>query len=504
MKTRIFFIVFMLAFAGNTFAQTNLDFERGLEGWHITGKISINKTDQHKGDACARIEEGSLFKSVPVMPLAIVQFDCFVKSSVKGVKAWSFIRFYDAGHKKLLEYKNKTPDTVNYQQTGNYTEAPLFSSYMEIGIEKDTSGHGYIYADDFSIESNVGSPHRIHQPMISLNQYMKPLWRSDTVYNETVLLYSRNSGPADGKLLYKPDHILSVKSFNLEQTYTGGKDYTISGKTIMREPGSAMPYRADTSFDTKKDLAWFNTQSQWIVITYTHHDQWKGPVPAYKGYQMPGTMTKLRAKQALKIVVFGMSITRGMDVSSYDTVPPYMPAYVSLFARELQKAYHNNPGIKLYNAGLPGSVVDWGAQYADRYVSAAKPDVVILDFGMNDFWRFTPDQFKGYIETIMRKVKASNPKVEFILLSNMKFDPDYVLDSDKYKSFYTSNLEGYSHVLKQMEAKGVINLDMYAISSFLYSQKKAKDCIVNPLHPNDYLARWYAQGLSALLIKSFK
>ncbi|MBS1504611.1 MAG: hypothetical protein JST32_21305, partial [Bacteroidetes bacterium] len=48
---------------------------------------------------------------------------------------------------------------------------------------------------------------------------------------------------------------------------------------------------------------------------------------------------------------------------------------------------------------------------------------------------------------------------------------------------------------------GVVNLDMYAISSFLYDHKKPKDCIVNPMHPNDYLARWYAQGLSALLIK---
>jgi hypothetical protein len=24
---------------------------------------------------------------------------------------------------------------------------------------------------------------------------------------------------------------------------------------------------------------------------------------------------------------------------------------------------------------------------------------------------------------------------------------------------------------------------------------------VNPLHPNDYLARWYAQGLTRLIVK---
>jgi hypothetical protein len=51
-----------------------------------------------------------------------------------------------------------------------------------------------------------------------------------------------------------------------------------------------------------------------------------------------------------------------------------------------------------------------------------------------------------------------------------------------------------------METKGVVNLDMYSISDFVYKIKKAKDCIANPLHPNDYLARWYAQALASLLI----
>src|SRR5581483_6913377 len=154
-------------------------------------------------------------------------------------------------------------------------------------------------------------------------------------------------------------------------------------------------------------------------------------------------------------------------------------------------------------AGLPGSTVDWGAKYAEKYVTPLNPDLVILDFGMNDFWRLKPEEFKTYVDTIMRKVRSVNPKAEFLLIGNMKFDPAYVLDNDQYKSFYTSNLEGYSHVLMDMEKKGVICLDMYAISDAVYQLKKAKDCLANPLHPNDYLARWYAQAMSALLIKNY-
>jgi hypothetical protein len=177
-----------------------------------------------------------------------------------------------------------------------------------------------------------------------------------------------------------------------------------------------------------------------------------------------------------------------------------MPTYVELFARELRKKYHHK-NISLYNAGLPGATVDWGADHADKYINPLKPDLVIIDFGMNDFWRYTPEEFKGYIETIIRKAKTSNATAEFLLIANMDFDPYYILDSDENKKFYVANMQGYKKVLAEMETKGIINLDMTTLSDIIYKKKKAKDCIANPLHPNDYLARWYAQCMSALLIK---
>jgi lysophospholipase L1-like esterase len=207
-------------------------------------------------------------------------------------------------------------------------------------------------------------------------------------------------------------------------------------------------------------------------------------------------------------VAYGMSITRGLDVSGYDGVPPYMPTYVDLFARQLRKVYGydgaaipkgNSPVLRLINAGLPGSTVDWGAQYAGQYINPVRPDLVILDFGMNDFWRTAPPQFGEYIRTIIRKVRAVNPIAEFLLLSNMQFDPSYVLPSDKNKPFYETNMAGYNSVLRQLEGEGIANLDMTTLSGFLYQRKRAKDCLVNPLHPNDWMARWYAQGMVALL-----
>jgi hypothetical protein len=108
-----------------------------------------------------------------------------------------------------------------------------------------------------------------------------------------------------------------------------------------------------------------------------------------------------------------------------------------------------------------------------------------------------PDEFGDSVRSIMRQVRAARPAAEFLLLANMKFDPEYVADSDKYKSFYTGNLAGYRDVLVSMEGPGVAVMDMTTLSDAIYKRKKARDCIVNPLHPNDYLARWYAQAVLA-------
>jgi hypothetical protein len=436
-------------------------------------------------------------RRVNVEPLSVLQVDLQIKTNPEQFKAQGCLRFYDAGDHLLLEYKTGPVGGFAFQKTGFYTEAPPAVQYAVVSVEPDPGSHGQISVDGFKAISDPENNSGKHSPSCNLDQYMRPFWKSDTIYNETVLLLSRNGTAATGRLLYEPSKVLSVKSFDLKTVYSNGKDYSLDGRTITRRSNSKMPFRSDTSFDSRNNLAWYNLQSQWVIVTYLHKDHWAGPVPVFKGEMLPETMKKLRTGSALNIVAYGMSITRGLDVSGYDGVAPYMPTYVDLFARALGKMYRDDK-IRLHNAGLPGALVSWGAEYADQYINPLKPDLLIIDFGMNDFWRYTPDEFRSYIETIIEKVRRAHPQTEFLLLSNLQFDPDYILDSDKNKAFYQGNMLGYSKVLKQMEAPGIVNLDMTGISGSIYSRKKAKDCLANPLHPNDYMARWYAQGMAAL------
>ncbi len=278
--TKILFFCALIFSSSLAFTQVNTGFEAGLNGWVNSGQkenISIDSTDQYQGKFCASIgKNATIAQKVEITPLSVLQFNFYIKCSDTTTKAFSFIRFYDMHDRELLEYKSGRISSTKYEETGNYTEAPPFTKYALIGIERDSS-EGFAYIDAMSADLNIGAPAGAHKPTCNLDEYMIPFWKSDTIYNETVLLYSKNNQPAMGKLLFQPSKILSVKSFNLKTNYQQRIDYSINDNIIERSASSKMLFRADTSFDKKNNLAWFNLQSQWIVVTYIHNDKWAGP-----------------------------------------------------------------------------------------------------------------------------------------------------------------------------------------------------------------------------------
>ena len=501
---------FVLPLAGNHFLfmadrWNKTDLEKSGYVWVPfevrKGRVAIDDRDEQTGIQYVQSQGEWRQQGLLIGPLALLSYHAEALPDRKGAGGCSFVRFYDRTGRPLLEYTVPISDTGKVTDAGNYVETPAGTTQAEIGFRQDSSDRK-LYVGGITAEPNIGEATAPAAPDCNLRQYLEPFWKNDTVYNETVLLYSGGGGSAEGRLLYQPDQILSVKNFGLDTLYREGKDYRIDGQRVLRLEGSGMSWRGDGSFDREKDLAWYNLQSQWVAVTYTHHDRWAGPVPAFKGDRLPRTLGKLSGGKPLTIVAYGMSITRGMDVSGYDRVKPYMPTYVDLFADGLKKGYPR-AAVRLYNAGLPGSTVDWGAKHVSAYVNPLQPDLVIVDFGMNDFWRMRPQEFGDSVQSIMRQVRAARPDAEFLLLANMKFDPDYVLDSDPNKSFYLGNLAGYRDVLAGLEASGVAMVDMTTLSDAIYKAKKAKDCIVNPLHPNDYLARWYAQAMLATVTRGY-
>jgi lysophospholipase L1-like esterase len=193
------------------------------------------------------------------------------------------------------------------------------------------------------------------------------------------------------------------------------------------------------------------------------------------------------------VVAYGDSITHGIGTSRLMHISPYMPPYPELFVARLKQIYHDDD-IQLFNSAQSGATSDWGARMAGRMVASLNPDLVTIAFGQNDFWGTPADTFGNNITNIIQTVRSKNPRAEFLLVSTLRFDPAYTTNSAYWKS-----VGEYAAKLKGMAGPGVQFVDMTAISGAIYAAKKPKDCLNDPLHPNDFLARWYAQSLMAAL-----
>jgi hypothetical protein len=98
------------------------------------------------------------------------------------------------------------------------------------------------------------------------------------------------------------------------------------------------------------------------------------------------------------------------------------------------------------------------------------------------------------MQSCINKIKTANPNTEFILIGNML--PD--VNSQGAPSNGNVLMYGFLTQLKSLEATGIAVFDMTTLSDSIYARKGATHCHSNSLHPNDYLARWYAQGLAEL------
>ncbi|MNL53983.1 hypothetical protein D3C87_1772730 [compost metagenome] len=114
---------------------------------------------------------------------------------------------------------------------------------------------------------------------------------------------------------------------------------------------------------------------------------------------------------------------------------------------------------------------------------------------MNDgTFEVAPDTYRTQVLGIMKTVLASNPKAEFILVSPMLANP--FATQSKIQSKYKAELQ-------KLTGKGVVLADLTATHQELLKHKSYQDMTGNNVnHPNDYLVRWYAQVISAILIKA--
>ena len=382
-------------------------------------------------------------------------------------------KFYDAAGTELL--------SVTSTEAG-WSATPAKTAWV---LVTPTSGGYYEYPNY--------DPTKL--PTHSVDQYMRPFMVADTIYNELVML---NGVGKTANLMFTPKKIISVTNYDFTKTFTNPTDYTISGRTITQKSTTL-----SSTYSAKTGSLVTIQPSSWTCVTYIpDRTGWGGGnIFTYQGAKLPKTLAKLQAKQPLIIGAFGMSITAGLNVSGFAGdkpsvfVPgkPYMRSYVDMFVDRLKKIYGSD--ITFFNASCGGKTASWTDQYVTAMVTPNNPDLVLLDQGMNDIWGTSNSAFKASMQSAINKIKAACPNAEIILINNML--PGVGAGSPGAGG--PALMRGLRDQLQTLEGTGVVNFPMTQMSDSIYARKGEASCLTNSLHPNDYLARWYAHGLVEML-----
>lgn len=374
----------------------------------------------------------------------------------------------------------------------------------------------------------------------NLDSYMTPIWDGKIVHNETVMFVGADDTPA---LLYNPDRIISVRSYDLSTEYIEGVDFEIVDGKIKRLEGSRIPFvPLETYYSvhggkpylstmvngvvTQTMFGEGDTMCKWqIAITYKHSDNWEGiDLKSYTD-RYAALIDKLEKGEDVTLHFYGDSITAGGNASSSVGISPYTPIWAKMFTQYVAKQYGytikyvSNTNVNSFTTdttyGTRGTITyintavgGWNTQqgrdnfdekvkaYAQKYGC----DLFILAFGMNNGGS-TADFVCGVLDEIVVKLEACAPDADVLLVSTMLPNPEAVRNpSDTF--FCNGNQPTFEEKMIPL-AEAINNrgtncalAPMTSMTRYLYTIKRFRDTTGNNVnHPSDFVVRLYAQTL---------
>lgn len=331
----------------------------------------------------------------------------------------------------------------------------------------------------------------------------KPIWEAGSIQNEPLLfIQEEGHSLATAQLLFTPSNEFRITHPDLTMTYNKDKDYVwVSGsKVVTLTVSSRIPFKTQAQMlppkgspnmfvDVLHSEGHFFHDLQ-VQANYMTSEKWQGFVPVAEPEKLKKTIAKLKAKQPVRIVALGDSITEGYNASGFRELntPPFQPPFPQLVGNTLQEQFGGE--VSVVNLGHAGAVSSAGFQDLDK-VTAAKPDLVIIAYGMNH----GPDaeQYGKEILKLLEAVKSRNPGVDMVLVASMCGNPRF---------FRTTMFSERVDALKKLEGPGVAVANVTSVWDELMKSKRFTDLSGNNVnHPNDFSHRVYAQVIVQLFGK---
>lgn len=382
------------------------------------------------------------------------------------------------------------------------TQQPLFVEHMEYLKRNGYRVISFKQLADYFPPEKLSKARQVRQAYRP-----KALWKGTKIYAEQLFfIQGQNDTTASAKLLFPPTSLEGITSADGKVQYAEGKDYTwhAGNQAITLTPNSRIPFKTQQQMYPPKGSAQSIEQgrggdhalffgegtlyhSLQSVATYQHSKRWTGFRPVSEAHLLPRTTARLIAKNDLVISLLGDSISTGANATGCTFIAPYQPFYMNLCADELRAKFKTD--VAMSNHSVGGMTSDWGVTQADAVI-ADKPDLCLIAFGMNDAWGIDTAHYAENITKMMSAIRAKCPKTEFILISGMLPNPDWMADSSLQR------FEAYRQALLNMRGRGVAVADVSSLWRDVTKIKGFASLTGNGVnHPNDFGHRIYAQAI---------
>ena len=321
----------------------------------------------------------------------------------------------------------------------------------------------------------------------NLETYTLPFWEGDTIYNESIMFIDENEAP----LLYYPEKVISVLSPDLKTEYIEGKDFVVeNGKIKLTENSRIFVTSLEEFFpENPKQGTYFETTvpgfkyimfgegdfmfKRQVFVTYTHKDVWTGFVPK-KSNKLNRFIEKAKSGEEVTVLFFGDS-------------------WCTMVVKTMGK-FFGNENIKYVNTAVGGMNTQWGLDTIKENAIDYNPDLMIFAFGMNDSGRPT-EEFVELTKAAIDKYVEACPESDVAIISTM-------LPHFRLKGFW-GNQRYHEESLKRMLLcyENADLIPMTSVHKALLERKRYYDMSGNNVnHPNDFLARVYAQTLIKVIL----
>ena len=389
---------------------------------------------------------------------------------------------------------------------------------------------------------------------------LRPVFQGGLVYRETFLCAEDERGEVSAPFLFTPSRILGVTSYDGRFHFESGRDYIVSGNRLVLPPDSriahtswsrfypedekaavedakALPFvpdfgyvkTSDGRYVTLRALAHpeYTTKYQ-VCVTYETEETWNGPVPESGLDRLPKLREKLgentREKpgetsgekfgrlpmetsgersgngKELKVVLYGDSIACGFDCSGKYDQKPGQPTWGELLLMALRENWTQE--VTFVNTSRGGADSLWAIQNADEKVCRYNPDLVILAWGMND--HCSREEYRKRMTDLISVIHGKCPDAEFLLvtttLPNELLTTPPIYFCDRQDEYGIESVQPIAEEGLDGTGSGIAIADVQAVHREILKHKRYGDLTANWLnHPNDFLARIYAQTAAAVL-----